>query len=62
MDPVMNTSSSSRPEHEHETGFHGAVIDEQGREIPITEAMIQRACEVLERSCPSPWAGLSQDA
>lgn len=62
MDPVMKTSSQSRPDREHEADFHGAVIDEQGREIPITEAMIQRACEVLEASCPSPWAGLRQDA
>lgn len=25
-----------------------AMIDEQGREIPITEAMIQQACRALE--------------
>ncbi len=28
----------------------GAIIDEQGREIPITEQMIQRACRELENS------------
>ncbi|MBZ2187523.1 hypothetical protein K8B33_00295 [Alcanivorax sp. JB21] len=29
--------------------FHGAaLIDAQGREIPITEDMIQQACERLE--------------
>ncbi len=27
----------------------GAVIDAQGREIPITAKMIERACEKLER-------------
>ncbi|WP_375739644.1 PA1571 family protein [Pseudomonas boanensis] len=27
----------------------GAVIDAQGREIPITESMIQRACQELQR-------------
>jgi hypothetical protein len=31
--------------------FHGAaIIDEQGREIPITEAMIQQAFQRLEKS------------
>ena len=29
--------------------FHGAaIIDEKGREIPITEEMIQQACEDLD--------------
>ncbi len=29
--------------------FHGAaLIDAEGNEIPITEAMIQQACQVLE--------------
>ncbi|WP_405120908.1 PA1571 family protein [Pseudomonas leptonychotis] len=28
----------------------GFVIDAQGREIPITEAMIQQACTSLERA------------
>ena len=32
-----------------EADFHGAaLIDAQGREIPITEDMIQQACERLE--------------
>lgn len=31
--------------------FHGAaIIDAQGREIPITEAMIQQAFQRLEKS------------
>ncbi|CDF84331.1 hypothetical protein PKB_2984 [Pseudomonas knackmussii B13] len=29
----------------------GSIIDAQGREIPITEDMIQRACRELENSC-----------
>ena len=42
----MNINSSNR-----QTDFHGAaVIDEQGRETPITEAMIQRACQNLEKT------------
>lgn len=37
------------------TQFNGAaVIDEQGREIPITEAMIQRACENLAKDWNYP--------
>ena len=60
MDAVMNDSKPPQPDRDAETGFHGAVIDEQGREIPITEAMIQRACQVLEPGCPSPGTELSQ--
>lgn len=29
----------------------GSIIDAQGREIPITEDMIQRACRELDKSC-----------
>lgn len=37
------------------TQFNGAaVIDEQGREVPITEAMIQQACETLAKSWNYP--------
>ena len=32
----------------------GSIIDAQGREVPITEDMIQRACQELDKSCPSP--------
>ena len=28
----------------------GFIIDGQGREVPITEAMIQQACQLLEQS------------
>ncbi|MCH2556947.1 MAG: hypothetical protein MK005_06565 [Alcanivorax sp.] len=35
--------------------FNGAaVVDEQGREIPITEAMILRACRELEQAWHYP--------
>lgn len=38
---------SSQP---HKPDFHGAaIIDDSGREIPITEAMIQQACRKLEQ-------------
>ena len=28
----------------------GSIIDAQGREVPITEQMIQQACKALEQS------------
>ncbi|BBP82492.1 MULTISPECIES: PA1571 family protein [unclassified Pseudomonas] len=31
----------------------GAIIDAQGREIPITEGMIQHACKELDRQSVS---------
>ena len=35
--------------------FHGAaLLDEQGREIPITEEMIMRACDELMKLCQFP--------
>nr|WP_298137746.1 PA1571 family protein [uncultured Pseudomonas sp.] len=37
------------PMHAHRA-VGGAVIDEHGREIPITEQMIQNACRELENS------------
>lgn len=39
-----------------QTDFNGAaVIDDEGREIPITEKMIKEACEKLERQqLPGP--------
>jgi len=34
---------------QHSVDFHGAaIIDENGREIPITEAMVQKACKQLQ--------------
>lgn len=37
-----------------EVDFHGAaIIDEKGREIPITEEMIQQACDELEGDEPT---------
>jgi hypothetical protein len=35
-------------------GWGAAVIDAQGREIPITEAMIRRACDQLSASWVFP--------
>lgn len=33
-------------------GHLGAIIDAQGREIPITERMILQACHQLEKESP----------
>lgn len=42
--------------------FHGAaIIDEQGREIPITEAMIQQAFQRLEKSWQPPARSLKRE-
>lgn len=35
-------------------GWGAAIIDEQGNEVPITESMIERACEELSRSWQFP--------
>lgn len=39
---------STRPRSRQPSG--GALIDEQGRETPITEGMIQKACRLLDRN------------
>ncbi|WP_341481918.1 PA1571 family protein [Halopseudomonas nanhaiensis] len=38
----------------HEEQPVGYLIDERGREIPITEDMIQQACETLHRHWAPP--------
>lgn len=51
-------ASSARPTPEWQRpgrDFNGAaLIDAQGREIPITETMIMRACEELEQNWRYP--------
>ena len=47
---------TSRSEPAQEPDFHGAaIIDEQGREIPITENMIRSAIEQLDRNWQAPY-------
>ncbi|MEH6782695.1 MAG: PA1571 family protein [Alcanivorax jadensis] len=49
-DAAMNLDSQQPGKN-----FHGgAIIDEQGREVPITEAMIQQAFQRLEKSGQPP--------
>ncbi|AQW68007.1 UNVERIFIED_ORG: hypothetical protein J2W65_002723 [Pseudomonas parafulva] len=38
------------PRHAPSPQASGALIDAQGREVPITEQMIQQACKALEES------------
>lgn len=43
-----HTSNANR---QQSSDFHGAaLIDQHGREVPITEAMVQQACKHLENS------------
>lgn len=45
----MNNRTDNRRTTKPEPDFHGAaIIDEHGREIPITEDMVQRACRKLD--------------
>ncbi len=37
---MSNDSSSNKPK----TSSHGAIIDENGNEVPITDEMIDKAC------------------
>lgn len=57
MNPHANPTQPVRqPEH---TFQGGAVIDAKGREVPITEAMIQKACQHLENHWRYPVKSLS---
>lgn len=45
----VNSTLNPQPHTSRRTDFYAcAVIDEQGREVPITEAMIQQACRELD--------------
>lgn len=43
-------SSQNNPEKTTPAPLGGFVIDAQGREVPITEDMIQQACNALEKA------------
>jgi len=48
----IHTSHSAK---DNNVDFHGAaIIDGQGREIPITEDMVQEACNKLEKTWHFP--------
>lgn len=45
--------SKSFRESPQQFPFQGAIIDAEGREIPITEGMIREACRRLENASSS---------
>ncbi|HTN30470.1 MAG TPA: hypothetical protein VL178_06500 [Pseudomonas sp.] len=45
---LNNRATQPNPATLPADGLICAVIDEQGREVPITEAMIQQACRALD--------------
>jgi hypothetical protein len=55
METGMNSQKRSNQATSHtrqpSLPLGGALIDSQGREIPITEGMIRLACQSLEKSC-----------
>lgn len=42
------TANASTPANAQSAESLGYLLDEQGRELPITEAMIQQACREIE--------------
>lgn len=54
MSPQQQTPAPHVAPEQSQQPAGGAIIDEQGQEIPITENMIQRACEELEKDLTKP--------
>jgi len=43
-------NSEQNMQNDSTVDFHGAaIIDNEGREVPITEEMVKQACEELEQ-------------
>ena len=49
MNLPTTSTATSRTTLTRQAMFGGAIIDAQGREIAITESMIQRACHELAK-------------
>ncbi|HEK1692278.1 MULTISPECIES: PA1571 family protein [Pseudomonas] len=47
---LQNGSDAQKPQNTPQPKVCGSIIDAQGREVPITEQMIQQACKDLEDS------------
>ncbi|MFJ4344069.1 PA1571 family protein [Pseudomonas sp. NPDC089401] len=47
---LQQGSDTVKPQSKPQPKACGTVIDAQGREVEITEEMIQKACEDLEKS------------
>lgn len=55
----MNVAARSKETTGHRVadapvGWGAALIDEQGNEVPITESMVERACDELSRTWTFP--------
>ena len=49
----QSPQSQSKPSNPPQP-LGGAIIDAEGREIPITEQMIQQACRELDKAWQAP--------
>lgn len=47
---LQHGSDTPKPQSTPQPKVCGSIIDAQGREVPITEQMIQQACKDLEDS------------
>ncbi|EKT4467328.1 PA1571 family protein [Pseudomonas juntendi] len=47
---LQHSSEAPKTTHQPQPKVCGSIIDAQGREVPITEQMIQQACKELEES------------
>ena len=47
---LQHGSDNQKPRTTPPSQVCGSIIDAKGREVPITEQMIQKACKALEES------------
>lgn len=47
---LQHGSDNPKPQTSPQPQVCGSIIDAKGREVPITEQMIQQACKALEES------------
>jgi len=47
---LQHGSDNQKPQTTPQSQACGSIIDGKGREVPITEQMIQQACKALEES------------
>lgn len=47
---LQHGSDNQKPQTTQQSQVCGSIIDAKGREVPITEQMIQQACKALEES------------
>ncbi|ADR61128.1 MULTISPECIES: PA1571 family protein [Pseudomonas] len=47
---LQHGSDNQKPQTSPQQQVCGSIIDAKGREVPITEQMIQQACKALEES------------